>query len=483
MAGAKKIDFKPSKRQYELWKVLEDKEHELILAGGAAGGGKSYLGSAWLIIQSMRYDDTRWVVGRKTLKMLRESTLNTILSLLKTWEIPHNFNQVNLDITFENGSKIILKELATLPSDPEFERFGSSEYTGAFIDEVSEIDEKAVEVLRSRLRWKVAENGLVPKLLMSCNPTINWVRSRFVQDDEGNPVELKSDEAYIPFKVFDNPDKKFRELYMKNLENIRDTQTRERLLHGNWNFVNANDAAFYSGFDGARTLITGLKSSKYDRNKPLHITFDFNVWPFLSSLVCQVDAANKKIYILEEVLGKPENKQNKTGATAELILKRYKGHKGGCFIYGDPSGKKDDTRTQEGHNDFYIIQRTFGSKLGGRAIKRVPKAAPPVHLRGEWINEVLADNLDGWEILIDMKCRKLTEDLIYGLSDEDGGKDKTKVKDPKTGVKYEKYHHLSDALDYFLCEVLKKNWYKFKNGGRSGTSVATANAGANQHGY
>lgn len=479
----KKIDFKPSARQYELWKVLEDKKHELILAGGAAGGGKSYLGSAWLIIQSMRYEDTRWVLGRKTLKMLRESTLNTLINLLKEWGIPYNFNQVNLDITFENGSKIILKELATLPSDPEFERFGSSEYTGAFIDEVSEIDEKAVEVLASRLRWKVAENGLKPKLLMSCNPTINWVRSRFVQDDDGMPKELEPYECYVPFTVDDNPNEKFREEYINLLNKIKDVQTRERLRYGNWNFVDSNDAAFYSGFDGSTHLITDLKSKVYDRSKPLHIAFDFNVWPFLSSLVCQVDAAKKKIYILEEVLGKPELKQNKTGPTCELILKRYKGHSGGCFVYGDPSGRKEDTRTVEGHNDFYIIQRILGVKLGGRAIKRVPKAAPPVHLRGQWINELFSDNLDGWEILIDMKCRKLTEDLIYGLSDEDGGKDKTKVKDPKTGVKYEKYHHLSDALDYLLCEVLKKNWYKFKKGGRSGTSVASASSGINQHSY
>ncbi|MEM6734438.1 MAG: phage terminase large subunit [Bacteroidota bacterium] len=478
----KRIDFKPSERQYKLWCVLEDGVHELILAGGAAGGGKSYLGSAWLIIQSMRYDDTRWVVGRKTLKNLKESTLNTILSLLKKWEIPYNYNQINLDITFDNGSKIILKEFATTPSDPNYERFGSSEYTGAFIDEVSEIAERAVEVLRSRIRWKVAEYGLIPKLLMSTNPTINWVRSRFVQDDEGNPIDLPPDEAYIPFNVYDNPDEAFKKVYISNLERLRDTEMRERLFYGNWNYVTSNEAAFYSGFDGGSHLVTGLKSKYYDRNKPLHIAFDFNVYPYLSSLVAQVDSKNKKIYIFEEVLGRPP-KSNKTAATAEAIVMRFLSHKGGVFIYGDPSGRKEDTRSLQGHNDFHIVLRVFGGKLGGRAQLRVSRAAPPVKLRGDWINEIFAENLDGWKILIDMKCRKLTEDLLYGLSDEDGGKDKSKVKDDKTGVRYEKHHHLSDAMDYFLCEVLKYSWYKFKKGGRAGTTVSTSFVRHNSHSY
>lgn len=46
-----------------------------------------------------------------------------------------------------------MKEMADIPSDPNFERFGSSEYTIAMVDEVSEISERAVEVLFSRLRW------------------------------------------------------------------------------------------------------------------------------------------------------------------------------------------------------------------------------------------------------------------------------------------------------------------------------------------
>ena len=81
--------------------------------------------------------------------------------------------------------------MADLPSDPNFERFGSIEISAAGVDEVSEVSQKAIEVLFSRIRWKVHETLKVSKMLLTTNPTTNWVRSRFVQDDNGDKVEIR----------------------------------------------------------------------------------------------------------------------------------------------------------------------------------------------------------------------------------------------------------------------------------------------------
>jgi len=102
----------------------------------------------------MRFENIRAVVARKTIKSLKESTWNTIKTVLKNWglkeEVNYRINNLEGTLTFWNDSVIIMKEMVDLPSDPNFERFGSSEYTIAMIDEVSEISEKAVEVLFSR---------------------------------------------------------------------------------------------------------------------------------------------------------------------------------------------------------------------------------------------------------------------------------------------------------------------------------------------
>ena len=425
-------------------------------------GGKSYIGSVWLVSSCIRFENIRAVVARKTLKSLKESTWNTIKSILKDWglkeDINYKINNLEGTLTFWNDSVIIMKEMADIPSDPNFERFGSS----------------AVEVLFSRLRWRTHETFKAPRMLLTTNPTINWVRSRFVQDENGERVMCREGEAYVPFSVFDNPNIAFRQVYEAALNKIRDQATKERLLYGNWDFVEANDMAIYNRFDGAKHLVTGLKEKVYDPTRPLITVWDFNVAPQMSVLSAQVDYDNKRVYILEEILGKPEDKENNTPALARKVrMKLYRDkHIGGVDVTGDPSGLQRSTASEDGINNYTIIVDTFGKGVLRPKVKLLRKQ-PPQATRCEFVNEVF-DGYNGWEIRIDIKCRKLTQDLVYQLRNEDGSKSKQKTTDPKTGVKYERYGHLSDCLDYLLCYYLRDSWYKFKSGDANGYVVSTS---------
>lgn len=514
------IDFQPSFRQYELWKLLQpnfcpacggeieqvligyDAKHnpqykpqckacnnrnlpQLILGGGAAGGGKSYLGSVWLISSCIRFGNIRAVVARKTLKSLKESTWNTIKTILKDWGLKedqnYKINNIEGTLTFWNDSIIIMKEMADIPSDPNFERFGSSEYTIAMVDEVSEISEKAIEVLFSRLRWRTHETFKTSRMLMTTNPTTNWVRGRFVQDENGDKVVPNEGEAYVPFSVFDNPNIAFRQTYEAALNKIRDPATRERLLFGNWDFVEANEMVIYNQFSGNKHLVTGLKEKVYNPTTPLITVWDFNVAPYMSTLLAQIDYEKKKVYILEEVLGKAEYKENNTPALARMLQKKlYRlKHVGGLDVTGDPAGLQRSTTSEDGVNNFTIIKDILGKGILRPKIKLLKKQPPQV-TRCEFVNEVF-NGYNGWELLIDIRCRKLTVDLLYQLKNEDGTKNKPKVIDAKTGVKAEKYGHLSDCLDYLLCYYLRDSWHKFKSGDDSGSilSTATFNEGFN----
>ena len=496
-----RIDFKPSQRQYELWKLLQpdycphcgghivQKQSgvdikgkptfapqcekcgsqdlpQLILGGGAAGGGKSYLGSAWLVSSCMRFQDIRAVVARKQLKSLKESTFNTIKKICREWGLKEgeNYKINNLDgtLTFWNNSVIIMKEMSDNPSDPQFERFGSSEYTIAFVDEVSEISERAIEVLFSRLRWRTSETFKTARLLMTTNPCLTWVRSRFVQDDEGNPVKCNPGEAYIPFSVWDNPDKNFVQSYVAALNKISDPVTKSRLLWGNWDFVEANESAAYPNFDGSKHLVSNLKEQVYNSLNPVIVSWDFNVAPFMSTISLQINYEKKKVYILEETLGKPENKENNTPKLSQKLAQKYltEKHVGGLFITGDPAGLARSTQTEEGVNNYTIIQNNMNYPML-RVQTKLLRKQPSQTLRLDFVN-ALFSGWDGWEILIDLRARKLTEDLVYQKKNADGTKSKTKVTDAKLGIKYEKYGHLSDCLDYALCRFLPDAWSKFQ---------------------
>lgn len=504
------INFAPSAKQYELWQLLQPNRcnlcggeitqkqvglspagtpeykatcaccgnenlPQLILAGGAAGGGKTYLSSSWIISSCIRFPELRAVVARKTLKSLKESVLNTIKKILREWgleeDVNYKINNLDNTILFWNESVILMKELAYQPSDSSYSRLGSSEYSIAAVEECNECEEKGVEVLMSRLRWR-PEYFKMPKMLLTSNPSMNWVRDRFVQDNDGNPAKLREGEFYCPFTIDSNPDENFRKVYIAALNRISDPAVRARLRYGDWNFVASNEAAAYWNFKGEVHLVDNLREKVYNPLNPLVLSFDFNVVPYMSCLVLQFDYTNKKVYVLEEILGKPEDKENNTPAFARKISQKYlnEKHVGGLVVTGDPAGLARSTQTEEGVNNYTILLQHLHRSL--RARKTLLSKQPSQISRLDFAN-LLLNGYNGWTVSIDMRCRKFTEDLIYQKKNEDGTKSKAKVNDPKLGVKYERYGHLSDCFDYAICRFLSSDYAKFTTDSGSCPKITT----------
>lgn len=440
----------------------------------------SYLGSMWLCSSCIRFPNARMALVRKQLKDIKNSTLITIKKVLGEWglveDVNYSINNLTNVITFWNGSEILMMELADLPSDADFSRVGSLELSGVMVEEATEISERAADTIFSRIRWQLDKSFKVPKMFLGCNPAPCWLRNRFVQDDEGNPVECRDNERFIRFSVWDNPDDEFRRTYEASLNRIKDNATRERLLYGNWDFSEPNSMAIYNKFNGDRHLESDVKGKYYNPLKPVIVSVDFNVAPHMSSIVSQIDYENKRVYIFSEVLGLPKDKENNTPAFAKK-LKKYLidwKHMGGVNITGDPSGKQRSTTSEDGVNNYTIISDALGENALRPTIKLFRKQ-PPQKTRCEFVND-LFDFYDGWSIIIDKNCRRLIEDLIFQPKNEDGTKSKKKVTDPKTQTKYEKYGHLSDCLDYLLCFFLKESYNTFISGNEDIDKIASVPA-------
>ena len=84
---------------------------------------------------------------------------------------------------------------------------------------------------------------------------------------------------------------------------------------------------------------------------------------------------------------------------------------------------QEDTRTEKGHNDYVVIQRALAKY---KPTLRVFKAAPPVVMRGNWINSVFAHNEGGLQVIIGENCTKSISDLMYLKEASDGTKSKAK---------------------------------------------------------
>lgn len=425
----------------------------------------SYLGSIWLITSCMRFDGIRMVVARKTLKVLRESTWVTLTGVLRDWKLEegvhYHINNIAGVLTFWNGSQIIMMELAPSLQDPEYNRLGSIEITGAFVDEVSEIPEKAIEVLASRIRYKIENTFIVGKILMTTNPALTWIRPTFVMDDDGNPAVLQKGYRYVPFSLFDNPNEKFRMIYYNKLLKIRDKATRDRLLYGNWIFVDSNKAAAYWSFDGEKHIKNNLWESAYDPTRPLILSLDFNVRPFMSCLAIQINYEQKKLFVLKEFIGRPKDKLNNTPAFTRYIRSQLikDGHMNSLIVTGDPAGLARSTQTEDKTNNFTIAIKNLETTILKPQLKLLSKQPSQV-TRLDFINEVFA-GYDGWKILIDLRCRRLTEDFVYQRKNPDGTKEKKKTMDD-TGGKSERYGHCSDCFDYALIYFLASEYSKYK---------------------
>lgn len=223
---------------------LNDSETNEVIYGGAAGGGKSALGCLWLIERCQKYPGTRWLMGRSKLKTLKATTLKTFFELSSKLGISnqYRYNGQSSVITWNNGSEIILKDLFLYPSDPEFDKLGSLEITGAFIDECSQIVYKAWQIVKSRIRFKLKENDLIPKILGTCNPSKNWVYKQFYKPKKSK--ELSNDRKFIQALPKDNPHLPLS--YLKSLKQL-DKNSRERLYYGNFEYD--DDPASLINFD------------------------------------------------------------------------------------------------------------------------------------------------------------------------------------------------------------------------------------------
>lgn len=198
----------------------------------------------------------------------------------------------------------------------------------------------------------------------------------------------------------------------------------------------------------------------YNPDLPLYMSWDENVNPYLPALISQTQGRTKR-YIDEIALANPRNTIK--DVCAEFIS-RYKGHKAGLFILGDATSRKADVKLEKGHNFFRLICDELAEF---RPVQKLSKSNPSVVMRGQFINNVFFAKAQGITVIINpKKCPLLVADLVNVKEASDGTKDKSKTKDPRTEVSYQKWGHLSDAMDYDLCETFKTEYQAWQVGGK-----------------
>ena len=429
-------------------------EHRYLMLKGGAGSGKSVFAAQKICGRTINEAGHRFLVLRKVSNTIRESVWELIQETFKSMGHFHllKIHETNRTIEYiPNGNKILFAGI----DDPEKLK-SITKITGAWLEEITEFDERDFDQLDLRLRgW----TRWFKQIIGTFNPVDekHWIKPKFF--DEQSDVVLTNESTFRMNKFIDDEYKRILLTRFKSNPNWFNIY-----VLGLWGSPQTG-LEFYHRFNSG---IHTIPRPTLDPDSPIHVTFDFNVVPYVTACVWQIhierdqdgnEIAKTATQIDEICL---EHPLNNTPSAAKRFRAVYGEHKSGVWVYGDPAGRSRDTRSETGRNDFDII---FDQLRGvANVMDRVQRSAPNVMNRGAWINDVFDQDLPKLQIRISDHCGNTLGDLQHVKQAADGNKSKKRIKDKDTGVTFEKYGHTSDANDYFLTTAFESEFKDFARG-------------------
>lgn len=468
---------------WHMEKYMADEKIRYILIYGGSSAAKTYSMVQRVCVDSIRERDNVMVL-RKYGSDIEDSIYSDFTGIIDTWGLGSVFSN------YKNKIKNMFQGYIRFRGLDDSEKIkGISRFKRVIMEEMNQFTHEDFKQIRKRLRGRPGQ-----QIIGLWNPVSeeHWIKTEVIDkqtwrelakdvpgkeysqlseesfvkiNEEGNTILIKT--TYLDnYWIVGHPDKPavgFRDEHV-----LADFEADKKFDYpyfrvyalGEWGKLDTG-AEFYKSFDISRNVA----KTTYQPDKPLHLSFDENVNPYLAVTLYQADGNN--IYLVDEItLGNPRN-------TLEAVLteieKRYFNHFGGFYIYGDATSRKADVKLQKGYNFFTLIINGLEKY---RPQTRVPLSNPPVMIRGMFINQLFQGRFPGYSLTIGDNCKKTIEDLRWVKEAPDGTKLKEKEKDAKTGVSYEKYGHLSDTLDYMVCFYLAQKFNEFQHGDSTAKRLA-----------
>lgn len=474
-----------------LWE--KEKDFDIVILMGGRDSSKTNWMAKKMIFRCITDNYFRCILIRKSYSWVADSQWLTLKDEIEDMGLSEifTFTKSPYKITCNlNGNSFLCRGM----DDPNSIKSVKDPSCFWFEEDIVYVDERDYIVISQSLRSTKVK---IVQQFFTLNPEIvgedyleNWFVKKFY-GDRADTSELTFDDKFI-VKV---DDEILTVKYTCHHSTYRDNRwctpqrqaIHESLKNNNPHWYNiftlglfgnkSNDGLFYNTFDRSDHIITAL----YNPKRALHITWDFNVRPYVSLgiwqyyddrsqdpdlwdrvMMYQGGDWDRLIVKVEEFAG--VDPRNRTKYVCEDFLKKYRTHQEALYIYGDPAGKHEDTRSEKGSDDFNIILKEL-KELNPK--KKVHTAAPSITKRGEFICSIFAENSYKIAIAFDPSCKHSIIDYTSGQADADGKKHKKKVKDPESGVTYEKYHHFSDGDDYFITKIFYKEFKLYLRGGKS----------------
>lgn len=432
------LTLRPTPKQHQAYQALNNQEVDTVFLGGGAGGGKSWWICESRLVNALRFPGYKSFIGREELKRLMQSTYLTFTKVCAYHNIPQGTYKLNGQynfIEFSNGSRIDLLDLKFLPTDPLYERFGSLEYTDGAIEEAGEVHFMAYDVLKTRIgRHRNKEFGIHPTLAITGNPKKNWTYIIFYKPWRDG--FLKKGLAFIQSLYKDN--EYTAEDYEKQLTQISDTASKQRLMFGNWEYD--DDPTALMKYEN----IVDLFTNTIEDTKERYITADIARFGRDKTVI--------KVWRgLEVYLIKTYSKQD-LPTTAEEIKKLERDEKvPRSHILIDEDGV--------GGGVLDLLPGAHGFIANSVPIEVKGQKEQYQHLKAQ-CTYMMADNINGHKIAI-KNCEQVEKDLIISELEQVKSKDADKDGKRKVIGKDEIKEVLGHSPD-FADNIMMRMWFILK---------------------
>jgi hypothetical protein len=230
------IDYQPTPKQEMFHKSPAD----IVLYGGAAGGGKSKATVMDALRRCLSHDGTHAYLFRRSYPELRDTLIKEARA-----SIPRElgrYTEMTHDFVLKNGSVLHFRHCLREANMTDYQ---GAEIDWLYIDELTTFTKTIFDYLRTRLRTKTT-TGIKPTIRCTTNPGgigHGWVKAMFIKGAKHYEVrkqavysEIKKETKivrvqYIPAFVTDNPH--VSDDYLFELEQKPDA-LRNALLNGDW---------------------------------------------------------------------------------------------------------------------------------------------------------------------------------------------------------------------------------------------------------
>lgn len=484
------------------YRHLREDDSFIRFLWGGRDSGKSHDVAMRKIVECLSAPYFREILVKKTSNSIKDAQWQTIKDIVADWGIDHLFHFTThpLEITCVNGNKFIARGC-----DDPGKLKSIRNPSGAWIEEGNQLNESDWIILLTTLR---SDKGKV-QIDVSLNPEtedVDYEDFYLYKNFFKEHIE-KGEYNFRDSYTMTLPDKSVvRMTYSSTHTTYRDNPhcTPERIaMHeslketnpyfytiftlGKWG-RRTKGGEFYKCYSAEKhevdiKLMPGFANASmlfpYNPDLALHMAWDFNVNPYVTCNIWQ--GKGKWAGKIAEIL--LEHPRNTNMAVCDEFERMFPNHKAGLFIYGDPGGLKqstaDETTVRVKEKDYSEFTKILTYLKKYRPELRVPRVYPPVKLRGQFINTIMQGGYNDIDLQFDIRCKRSAAEYANLKEDSDGTKFKEMYENENTGVRCQKWGHISDADDYFITQYFYDDFIKYQTSGVAPTIKSGKNVSRN----